>query len=123
MKNKLLMAFALLAIAGCNDKPGSSYAAPQASETKACLPVSSDSMLAYDSAALGKADFCLPANQILQEMIISDSKNWATSYVNGDTKANRIAFAISGPDAAMATVMIKTDKQTFRFALKPAASK
>ena len=120
--NKLsFLVIAALALGGCDKASETVSGKPQASASKSCLPISTNSMVAYDEAQLAKADFCVPAGETTVELIMADSENWASSWKPGNNP--RIAFAISGPDPQLTPVTVRTDKNAYRFALQPSKTK
>lgn len=114
MNTRLIVITALLALSGCNEAKNSGTPTPSAD--RGCLPVSTNSMPGYTPAELAKADFCLPNGEKGVELVLSDAQSWSASNPSG---ATRIAFSAKSADPQIASVMLKSDKQTYRFSLKP----
>lgn len=114
MKIRLTIIVAMLALAGCNDSETNNRPTPSAN--RGCLPVSANSMPGYTPTQLAKADFCLPDGEVGVDLVVSDIASWDASNPSG---ATRIAFTAKKAEPVIASVMLRSDKQTYRFTLKP----
>lgn len=112
MKTQLAIIATVLVLAGCNESKDT----PTPSESRACLPVSTNSMPGYTPAELAKADFCVPKGEKVGNIVISDMPSWEATVGAG---ATRVAFSPKVDQPIMASVILQTDKQIFRFVLKP----
>lgn len=114
MKIRLTVVIAMLVLTGCNasDTPST----PTPSADRPCLPVSKNSMPGYTPAELAKADFCLPSGEKGVDMVISDIQSWDASNPYGTT---RVAFSPKKASPQIASVVFRSDKNTYRFTLKP----
>ncbi|MDU8545722.1 MULTISPECIES: hypothetical protein [Pseudomonas] len=114
MKIRLSIIAALLALSGCNDSETNDRPTPSAD--RGCLPVSTNSMPGYTPSQLAKADFCLPDGEVGVDLVVSDIQSWDASNPSGTT---RVAFSPKIASPQIASVVFRSDKNTYRFTLKP----